>query len=166
VVHDVERAEGPARGQRVAHEVHRPPFVRPRGHRQHDARRRRPPPPLPAPHRELLLAVEAIDAFVVAHPPLALEQHVQPPIAPARRQARRRPPGLPDRVVAAPAYVPDRRPRYPQRVTRSALADAEPVLHTAHGLTASDGRHHFRDTTALSIWLSSVRSATSVFSRR
>src|SRR5262245_17148643 len=53
-------------GQGVVHEVHRPPLVRPQRHRHHDPRSRRKLLPLPGPDRELLLAIEPADAFVVA----------------------------------------------------------------------------------------------------
>src|SRR5439155_7494620 len=91
---------------------------------------------------------------------------VQPTVAEPWPAGCQRPQRLPDGIVAAGALVAHARPRCPQRVARSALADAEPVPEKAHDLTASHGRHHFRWTAAFSIWLSSVRSATSVFSRR
>ena len=68
--------------------------------------------------------------------------------APTRRELPQR---RPHRILAALALIPARRAGNPERVTRSALAHAEPVLDEAHGQTACGGHHHFFATTACSI---------------
>jgi hypothetical protein len=69
LVHDVEDAKGPARGQLVLHEIHRPTLID--AYRRDDRGRRGAGATLslPAAHRQAFRAIEPIDAFVVhAHP--------------------------------------------------------------------------------------------------
>src|SRR5262249_55406961 len=64
VIDDVQRAESAAARQRVAHEVHRPPFIRARWHWKDDASSRRELLAPFASHGEPFLAIDAVDALV------------------------------------------------------------------------------------------------------
>jgi hypothetical protein len=76
----------------------------------------------------LFFAIDAVDALVVAAPAGALQQDVQSAVAPPRPDSRQRSQRFPNRIVVPAAHVLHGRPSHLQRVTRSALAHAEPVL--------------------------------------
>jgi hypothetical protein len=73
VVHDVERAEASPVTERVLCEVHRPFLV---GSCRHSQRRADPSHslPTPAPHLQLLLALQAMDTLVVYQEPFSPQQ--------------------------------------------------------------------------------------------
>jgi len=84
VVDDVERTEAAAVGQRVGHEVHRPPLTRRRGARQGHPLGGRQPLPGAAADLQAGLAIDPMDSLVIRVETFPGHQDVPPSIAETR----------------------------------------------------------------------------------
>ena len=151
VVDDVQRAKAPAVGQRVDHEVHRPPLAAiTRARQRHTFGPRDPFPPTPA-DLEAGLAVHPMHALVVRDHTVTGDQGMEPTV-PVPRTHRRV--GLQPRqqlgvVGSSAAPIPPGR-RYSDPTTRHArrrlVVRASTSHPTAYALRA--GAYHFFATTA------------------
>jgi hypothetical protein len=105
VVDDVQDAEGAAARPRVTHEVHRPPLVRLRRRREHDARAGGELLPAAAPHGEACVAVDPVDLLVVHDGARPAQHKGETRVGGAPRRARAR-----DELGAQRAIVRSPRP--------------------------------------------------------
>src|ERR1700691_652118 len=118
-------------------------------------------------HAEIFFAIDSIHPFRVHPPAFTPQHHRQPPVAVTRPVAGEIAQALPQFVLGiATALIlvdPARDPRQP---TSAAFIQLVRLTDAAYQLPPRRGLQAFFDSTSCSMCLSSVRSATSVFSLR
>lgn len=168
VVHESKRPERSPIRQRIAHEVHGPPFVgslRGLGQHPRDADPLLPPA---SGHREALLAVQALGALVIDHEPFAREQPVQSRTAPARALLGEGTQPMPEHRITrgATRHVAVARGADPGEAAGPTFADVAVRRAPGDRVSSLLGGHHFRPTRSFRNELSRARSAITRFSRR
>src|SRR5690606_6356596 len=125
----------------------------------------RPLAAAPAAHLQPLHGIQAPQPLVIDPHALALEQHMQTPVAePAaspRQLLQPRPQGG---RVGTTLPVAHRRPVGFDHTARPPLAHLMHLAQMRHGFPPGSGRHHFFEATSFSMALSSIASASSFFS--
>ena len=149
-VDDVQRAKRAAVGERVGHEVHRPPFPRRLGTRHRQALAAREPLAAPAAHLQTGLAIHATHPFVIGVESFAGDEHVQPaiPIPRACRSVRLESGEQFGVVDTTPPLIPPGRCTQAHRATGAAQTGVLRVDEPPHRHALGDGAYHFFPTTA------------------
>src|SRR5262249_6916615 len=115
-------------------------------------------------HRQILLVVEAIDAFRIHRPPFAFQQYRQPAIAEAHADRGQFLEPLAERVLAiARRAIPERAVVHSDEPRGPALAETVDRLRPFRQCAACARLHSFFRTISCRMWRSSVRSATTCF---
>src|SRR5215470_19914194 len=159
--------DAPTVVQAIGHEVHTPPLIwagRCGGTHPELAGAL---PPAVHPHAELLGAVQPIRLLVIDGPALSAKQDVQAPIAEARARRGQLPQPHPQRGQVPPLRaVVEGRAIALDDVARSPCGYPKRRYQIARHLAPPGGPQAFFWRTSWSMALSSVRSATTCFSRR
>jgi hypothetical protein len=118
-------------------------------------------------HLQPLVAIQAIHPLGVYPPAFAPQQHRQPPVSVSDSGPGQLPQPHPQLGLGiAPALIPIDPARDADQPARALLAQLVALANLAHQLAPRHGLQAFFDSTSCSMCLSSVRSATSVFSFR
>lgn len=167
VVDHGQDAEAPPAGELVGHEVERPALVGTLRQRQRRPNANRPPTAPPAPHLQLLLAVEPAEALVVHPHPLALQQPLQAPIAKPPPLGRQGTQALSNRRVVRPGRsIPEAGAIHPQKPAGAPLAQAVRRHRVLHRPSPCRRLQKFPEAMSFKAALSSIASASSFFSLR
>src|SRR5579864_5364635 len=168
IVYHRQHANHSSRTHAITDKIHRPLFVRPTRRRLACWPNPSDSPSLPDPHRQALLAIQAIHALVIDCRPFAHQHCRQPPISEPHALGSQLFQSCPQPHIALrfPRPISIGRTSHSQQPAGVPLTHLVLHFHITHGCPKSRRHYQFFESTSFSARLSSVRSATTCLSFR